>query len=339
MAGCLPDFSPDPINQEVEEAVRDAGTDAGSGGGTKDAASPKDSGGGSVPPRDAAATTDAKTTDPVPSEDGGTVKPPVDQPDAGGGTQEPAGPCDLTGRYLVTERFGMDGLGAKQVVQNWFYVELTQSGEAVQYSKSVSCGASVVGLSPVPVSMDDKQAWPAYAANPVYDGRKGTSKKVADGCAVAFDKDALVRGATVEVYRDLNKALPTLQQQATDTNPGWEDWDDDGKPGVTLRVSGTVQGSLFAVMRNWTVYSGTVPEGAELLTMTLDWGQKRSTLDYDGSPLLTADAAKDPDLTRHSVEFAKLTEEETAGKDDLALCELMRSLAPTRTPKAGAKAQ
>ncbi|MET0283762.1 MAG: hypothetical protein ABW352_04810 [Polyangiales bacterium] len=323
-AGCLPDFSPDPINSELDEATADGGSDGGgarsdggsgsrdASGGTRDATSPSN---------DAMMAANDSGAQPGGGDDGGGEEP------------QPTGPCNLAGRYAITERFGMDGLGAKQIVQNWYYVDLKQNGNDLEFTNSFGCGAQVNGAFPFEVKMDDTAAWPAYAANPAYLGRKGTVEMTADGCSVKFDKDAIVRGGTVEYYRDLTKPLPKLAEQAAPDKPGWEDWDNDGKPGVTLKISGIAQGSLHAVMRNWTEYSGTVQEGATTLTMSLNWGQSRSTLSYEGSQLLTADAARDPDESKHVVEFGKLTNEQTSG-DNEAICKNVRDLAPTITPNA-----
>jgi hypothetical protein len=322
MAACLPDFSPDALNSDREpELEGGTGTDAG------DAARPSDAGAG---PRDAGMSDTAMldATRPTPSDAGGGSMSGTD----GGADAEPVPTeCDLTGRWLVTERFGMEGLGAKQATWNWFYVEIAQSGNQLTYKKSLSCGADVTGIG-IPVTMDDSAAWPAYTKNPAYAGRKGTADKVSSGCMVHVEKDAVVRGASVEHYRDLRVALPKLAEQATADKPGWEDWDNDGEPAVTLKITSLTSGRLMAVMRNWTEYSGVVAEGASLLSMRLDWGQSRSTLKADND-FLRSDASRDPDQSRSVVEWGRMTGEQAAG-DDSTICEAVRDLAKTLTPNA-----
>jgi hypothetical protein len=190
-----------------------------------------------------------------------------------------------------------------------------------------------VGL--IPVFMDDQDAWPSYTMHPAYEGRKGTVQKASGGCMVAVDKDATIRGATVAAYRDPSVALPKLDQEAAGGAPGWEDWDEDGQPGVTLNISGLATGKLYAVTRNWTAYSGTFKDKAKLLTLSIDWGQDRSTLGYTDATL-AADAARDTDESRHVVEFGKMTDEQTKGSD-LEICESVRDLAKTLTPNASIK--
>jgi hypothetical protein len=312
MAGCLPDFSPDPINSDVDPANPDSGVSADSGS------------------RDSSVVRDA--SGPVVTPDAGEPG----KPDAR--VEVPTGPapteCNLTGKYAITERFAMDGLGAKQIVWNWYYAEISQSGNDITYKKSLSCGANVVGAPGSPkIQMDDSQAWDAYTKHPAYEGRKGTVQKVGDGCMVSIAKDAAIRGGTVATYRDITVPLPKLAQEGKDGSPGWEDWDADGEPGVTLNISGLASGKLYAVMRNITAYSGVVPEGADLLTMTLDWSQSRETLKYT-SWILTADAALDTSA-KQIVEFGRMTDEQASG-DDLAICQNVRDLVEMLTPNASA---
>lgn len=325
MAGCVADFSPDPLNSDREpqpDAAVDAEVDS-------DTVRPRDASARDAGARDASARDAAPEDDPAPtppSEEGGA---PVDTPDA---LDPPASsPCNIAGKWLVTERFGMEGLGAKQAAFQWYYAEITQKGNQLTYAKSLSCGANVVGIG-IAVTMDDSKAWPAYTRNPAFVGRKGTVEEVADGCKVHIDKDVTVRGATVEYYRDLNKPLPKLADRATADKPGWEDWDEDGEPAVTLNITSLSSGRIRAVMRNWSEYSGVVPDGADLLTMRLDWGQSRATLKAD-NPFLLLDATRDPDQSRSAVELGRMSDAQTAG-DDLAICASVRALAKTLTPNA-----
>jgi hypothetical protein len=279
-------------------------------------------------PTDPTGPTDPTDPGVKPTTDGGTTKPD-DVP-----TLDKKGGCDLTGRYLMTERLGLSALGAKQVTYNWFYLELTQKGSQVTYSKAVLCGTKVTGLPPVGISMDDSKSWPAYMVQRTYQGRVGTSEVSGDGCKVAVEKTAIIRGATVETYRDTAVAMPKVDEEADDVSPGWEDWDADGKPGVSLRISGTITGTLYAAMRTWTQYAGSIAADADTFKLAIPkWAQERSTLGYDGSPLLTADAARDTDESQHVAEFTRVTEQQVGG-DDAAKCKAVRELAPTLTPNA-----
>jgi hypothetical protein len=310
-AGCLPPFSFDPTDggESDHPGTSDGGSSAD--GSVRTDAGARDSG-----ERDAHVPS-------LPSDAGPLVE-------HDGGTEPPLAGCNVSGKYLVTERFHMEGLGAQQTAWNWYYVELAQSGGQLTYKRSLSCGARVEGVRP-PLDVDDSSAWPAYTLHPAYEGRKGTVEKTVDGCLVMIDEDAIVRGATVDAYRDTTVPLPNTAQQATASSPGWEDWDDDGQPGVTLHVTGFVSGELYAATRHTTAYSGVVQGGASLLTLELDWKQDRTTFGYS-SQLLTADAAPDPSADQ-TVQFGKLTDEQAEG-DDLTICQAVRALAPTLTPVA-----
>jgi len=317
--GCAPDVAPDPY--DVVTLVADA-------------SAPR-------PKRPTPSTSDAGTPrDPELAEDDAEVAFPEPDPTAEVGTANgkpvtppEAGPCDLSGRWLMNERMLTNAVGAKQLINNWFYVELTQQGTQVVFSKSLACGTKVVGLQPVIISMDDSKAWPSYMQHDTYWGRKGTSTPADEGCNVVIEKMAIVRGATVETYRDLDQPLPTLEEPATDAVSGWEDWDDDGHPGISMRVSGTVTGMLYAATRSWTQHTGAIESNASSFVLPTLWSQERTTLGYEGSPLLTADAGRDSDATQHFVEWARLSEEQSAG-DDAAKCKAVRDLAPALTPRA-----
>jgi hypothetical protein len=304
LLACAPDYAPDPFDQI--RPVQDAGS-----------VTPPTA----VPNRDAAEPDDPAVE--------AALDPPV--ADAETGAQ---GACDLSGRWLLTERAVTSAVGARQVIHNWFYLELSQQDSALTVSRSIMCGGTVVGLPPTVITMDDRKAWPAYIAHRSYEGRTGSSQASGSGCQVAFDKVTIVRGASVDTYRELSVPLPKLEQRATASTPGWEDWEGDGKPGVSLRISGSISGTLYLVTRAWNQYSGFVAANASSFTLPLLWNQERSTLGYDGSPLLTtADATRDGDASQHLVEYARLAEAQVPG-DEAAICAKVRELAPTLTPNA-----
>ena len=59
-------------------------------------------------------------------------------------------------------------------------------------------------------------------------------------------------------YLDPVRKLPdrTMMAERRGT-PGWEDWDGDGNPGISLKVSSPLaSGTLYTCQRDWTVYDG-----------------------------------------------------------------------------------
>jgi hypothetical protein len=314
MAGCISDFSPDPLKSDLASIL----SDAGSG----DASSPKDGGNGGS--KDATAAPPEKDGSSPPVGDTGT--PPS------GGTG-----CNLAGRWFINEHLGTDVIGAIQIANNWFYVEITQEGDTVTFAKSVGCGCDLNGASnSVGAHADDSSSWPAYLVHPSYEGRKGTVKKTADGCSVQIDRDTHVKGATVATYKDWSIPLPMVNQPAANGQPGWEDWDNDSNPGFSMDLSGLAKGTIYLAARTWTEYSGTIPEGATAFKLDVEWEQVRAPYGAsvpDPIGILQSIPGHARDQSLQLVEFAKLTDEQAAG-DDAARCERLRALAPTITPNA-----
>jgi hypothetical protein len=211
-------------------------------------------------------------------DDAGEGEPSADLPPAENEALGRDKGCDLTGRWIMTERRNISVVGANQVAFNWFYLELTQQGDNVTMTTGMSCGGITHGLPPIEVEIDDSHAWPAYMEKVRYDGRKGASSADGEQCRVSFDRAVLVRGATVSAYRDLTVALPQAEQPAKDAEPGWEDWDSDGNPGVTMRVTGTIWGTIYEARRTWSEYQGSTARDAGSLLLGHRWGEERVTL-------------------------------------------------------------
>jgi hypothetical protein len=252
-----------------------------------------------------------------------------------GATPPPAGPCDLTGRWLVTSREVASGLGSEEATHTWYYMEINQAGSAVSVTKGLVCGQNVRSITAVGASVDYPKTWPAMLTHGTATGRTGTSVATSSGCAVSFDKHYLVTGATVPHYDDPTIALPTMSQEATSTDPGWEDWDQDGNPGYTLNVTGLAVGQIYLATRTWNQWSGTIAAHASAFELADKWNTEQSLLGYDGSQLLTAATSGTPDndASLHFVQFARLAASQATG-DDTTTCASVRSLAATLTPDA-----
>jgi hypothetical protein len=173
----------------------------------------------------------------------------------------------------------------------------------------------------------------SIASRAGYTGRTGTSAVVSGGCQVDFAKWYTVRGATVPYYLDPSKPLPTVDEKATGGQPGWEDWDADGNPGITGLVSGAVTGKIFTAPRVWTHISGSASDIASTFKLPVQWDQEANVMSYDGSPLLLSEAARASDATLHFAEFVRLAPAQAVG-DDNAICKSIVALAPMLTPVA-----
>ncbi len=243
----------------------------------------------------------------------------------------PTSPCDLSGRWIATDHEVSTGLGAQEAAHTWWYLELSQTGSAGTVTKGLDCGQNVRGISAVAANVDYPNTWPALLTKVTQTGRTFTSTGAASGCAVTFEKYYVVLGATVSFYMDPSQTMPTVSQKATSTTPGWEDWDNDGNPGITLNTTGLVTGQLYISTRESTIWSGTVAASSSTFQLADNWTSETDTLGYNGSSLLTSPSSKDNDASLHFVEFARLSATQATG-DDATTCTAIRSLAPSLTP-------
>jgi hypothetical protein len=252
-----------------------------------------------------------------------------------GSSPSPSGPCDLSGRWIASNHQELDGLGVLEAAHIWFYFELNQTGTAGTIAKGLDCGENVAAISSAGANETDTKAWPAFQTK-IAAALKGvtfTSKASGTGCSVSFKQFYTVIGATVPYYLDPSTTLPTASQQASGSTPGWEDWDNDGNPGVTMNSTGLVNGQLFLCARRSASWSGTVAASPSTFKLSDNWSDEPDDLGYSPSNagLLQAQAGKYSDQTTQFVEFARLSATQATGSDD-AICSAIRSLAPTLTP-------
>jgi hypothetical protein len=242
-------------------------------------------------------------------------------------------PCDLSGRWIATDHQVQTGLGAQEAAHTWYYLELSQTGSAGSVTRGLDCGENVRGISAVAANVDYPNTWPALLTKVAQTGRTFTSTGTASGCAVSFEKYYMVLGATVSFYKDPSQTMPTASQQAMGTTPGWEDWDKDGNPGITMNTTGLVTGQLYIAARRSTIWSGTAAASASKFKLADNWTSETATLGYNGSSLLTSPSSKDNNTSLHFVEFARLAAAQATG-DDATTCAAIRMLAPSLTPSA-----
>lgn len=265
-----------------------------------------------------------------------TAAVPMQSPDAGMAPPDPppkADPCSLSGRWISTVHYVTDALGQKQYCHSYVYYEIEQTAEAFTIKKGMLCGDDAVGDGDFAVTIDFSKSWDSVASRVQYAGRTGKSVAASGGCQIEFQKWYTVRGATLPYYTDPSKPLPSAEDPAMGTTPGWEDWDMDGNPGVTGVISGVVTGRIFTAPRQWTTLSGTVADVSSAFKLALQWDQEANVMAYDGSPILAGTAARAADASLHFAQFARLTAEQAAG-DDKAVCASVTKLAKALTPEA-----
>jgi hypothetical protein len=241
----------------------------------------------------------------------------------------------MNGRWLVAQRVLAQALGQTQASHNWFYYEIRQDRDQVLVTKGLQCGLEVVAVSALGANVDFHLVWPSLLTHDSDTGRKGTMTVSGSGCQLSIEKRYTVRGATVSYYMDPSTTMPTPSQAAMGTTPGWEDWDMDGHPGITLSVTGAAAGHLYCAQRDWNQWTGPVAANSTKFSVPVTWDAGQDALGYDmsGSPLVTQSASPDTDATQHYVWFAKLDATQATG-NDTAICAAVRALVPTLTPAA-----
>jgi len=260
------------------------------------------------------------------------VGPAITNPTTGS-SASPATACDLSGAWLVTVHRVTDGLGNLQTVHDYYFYEIAQQGDALSVTRSLKCGADVVGGGAFAVTVSYAGAQAGVMKHVSHDGRTGTSVSAAGGCQIELAEQYTVGGATVPYYLDPSTTLPTVDDMATGTMPGWEDWDEDGKPGITGVLEGTIAGEVYTAAREWSRFSGTATNVSSLVELRVQWDQEPNVMSFEGSPFLGSSAVRAADASLHFVQLARLSADQASG-EDLAMCQRLVELAPTLTPKA-----
>ena len=301
--------------------------ETGSPPGSADAASPD------VAPRDS--PDDAGSI-------GDTVRPPTmdgadpPTPDAGlpdAGSIPPLDPeCDLRGRWLVSQRYVAEAVSEKQASHSWFYLEVRQEGANVTIQKGLHCGYTVTPVTALGGKVDCAAAWPSFLAKNSSAGRRGTFVKKGSACHLKLDPEYTPRGVTLPYYLDPAKPLPTASQRADGATPGWEDWDGDGNPGVTLNVSGLATGKIYSAQRERTIYEGDVPLSASKFKVLISVGFENVVLGRMGPVLLESPSSVSTDASLHYAWLAHLADDQARGSD-AETCLAVRALKGQLVPE------
>ncbi len=275
----------------------------------------------------------------------GTVPPPpppppadagVDIPDATGTpVQDPS--CDMNGRWLVAQRVLATAIGQDQAAHNWFYYEIRHEGANTIVTKGLHCGFEVIKKSALSAAVDSSGAWTALMERSNSNGRKGTYVKAGAGCNLTLAKEYVVRGATVPYYLTPGNPLPAKDKPALNGQPGWEDWDGDGNPGISLKASSALaSGTLYVEQRDWTQYSGATSGTATKFKVSITYNGEQVALGRAAGAPQAIETASAPsaDATQHYAWFAKLADGQATGAD-AEICKAVRTLKDTLVPEAG----
>ena len=243
-----------------------------------------------------------------------------------------AGPCDLTGEWLITQRGVFSALGVEQAGVYWFYYQIEQSGTEFTVTKGLLCGGQTNPITPVlSGAINQEASWPGMLKYNPHAGRRGTVSASGANCNVSFARTTIVMGATCPYYVDESHPLPTTQ--ASGSTPGWEDWDQDGQPGVTLNITSPLAaGRRFTVVRVVNDWTGSITGGATSFKLAAVPLQTESVLGADDE-ILKGAGDPTPNQADHYAQFAKLQPGQVQG-DDATMCATIRMLAPTLTAEA-----
>ena len=259
--------------------------------------------------------------------------------DAGAGPRRPAQDpeCDLEGRWLVAQRVLATAIGQEQAAHSWYYYEVSHQGAEVMVTRGLHCGFQVVKKTSLSAAVDSSGAWAALLQRNSSAGRKGTFVKDPAGCRLELEREYTVRGATIPHYADPSTKMPQGNQPATATSPGWEDWDADGNPGISLKVSSAVaSGTLYTCQRDWTQYRGTTVASAAKFKVSITYGGEQVALGRSpGSPqAITSTSSPSSAAAEHYAWFHRLSPGQAMGSD-VEICAAVRTLKDMLVPEAG----
>jgi hypothetical protein len=186
--------------------------------------------------------------------------------------------CNLTGKWISTQRLlnvanyddTTQSYQLTQRVHSWAYWEFGQNGTLATVKRGLQCGAKIEVIPLVPIAVDtplggSPKILQSVTSHNSMQGRTAvySAKTGSNECQLTVAKAAMVEGATYAYFKDFSHPLTEAKTPAEGTTPGWEDWDEDGSPGVTYQVSGIATGNLYTARRELTEYRGATSKQAK----------------------------------------------------------------------------
>lgn len=166
--------------------------------------------------------------------------------------------CDLTGVWIARQITVSEAISVPAYSNNWYYLELTHSGTAVEVTKHFDCGIEVLGAVTVTLP---RSALEAQLTHNVQTGRKLTMVKEGSSCHLESQRFWSIRGADENMYlpegdrsseMDVRAVAASLPLPTADKPAGAIDPDGDGKPGLAFEITGLISGTRNSVQRDWT---------------------------------------------------------------------------------------
>lgn len=202
--------------------------------------------------------------------------------------------CDLSGlwmvqRVLFTQPNSPLAPGT-QKVSSWDLFEVAQDGDDVTFVDHLFAGIVTTGDARV---HNPDATILALQQQLDETGRRGTFKRTAEGCELTLERVYNVMGASpIEFYRggvavapgriDGNPGLAMLEPMPTNGgNPGADDWDGDGRPGIQFVITDSPLGSgvRHETQRDWHEMRGTVEPGADEFQVPVTWDFEETVIE------------------------------------------------------------
>ncbi len=254
----------------------------------------------------------------------GTEAGPMVPTDAGGtGPSEPpkmTAPtakdpdCDMNGIWAVRQVTRSEALLTGQFANNFFYFEFSQNGEEVVATKHLNCALVILGSA---TGRATRATADAIRSHNSQVGRKGTMSKASDGCHFEMERWWYARGVDEPRFlpKPRNAKVSLAQVQAelplpTPARPdGAQDWENDGKLGMAVTLTGIIGGIRNSATRDFTDW---YTDSARPIPPALDWRENlRVVARFEGeenlfdpttgllAQLATVDVAAKNTLTMH----------------------------------------
>jgi hypothetical protein len=196
----------------------------------------------------------------------------------------PSADCNLTGVWFTRMVTVTQALSLPQYASAWTYLEIDQPPGSGDFTviKGFECGTEVHGS--VIVSLPPR-TFEVHVTHNSQTGRKGTMKKDAAGnCTVRVEPFWVLLGAADKFLparnadEEIEPVAARLPLPTIDRPEGAEDWDNDGKLGVSWQVSGILQGTRSTVQRQWTRW---FTNEKHTVTPSMNWGDIVVRADFD----------------------------------------------------------
>lgn len=270
-----------------------------------------------------------------PSNPGDTTNPDdTTGPDSETDTTIPAGECDLSGTWAVRVWTINQAFSLAACSNNWYYYEIEDSGDTFAVTRGASCAFEVYGSANVFVTEAGEKGLLRYSEpsliasdNSVPDdvnnslvGRSGVFRPDGNGgCEFSLDKWWTVRGADLHQYLPPKSEYGSATIQSTNASmplptkedpTGQQDWDNDGKPALTLEITAPVpDGIRRVVQRDWNAVVDPVPIRGNLnaFEVPMTFNNSESIL-YANSAIInqTSLAATPGEKLTHNMKWVKL---------------------------------